>query len=82
MPPEELEEGYSWRHDRLYSHGSIWRRRPGNLRAVPPYLVISYLYERSNRLWHPLIRHRMTGPPWDPLMGLSSRPPQYGLRSG
>ena len=31
-------------------------RRP----AVLPYLAMSYLYKRSNRLWHWLIRHRLT----------------------
>ena len=40
---------------------SIWRRRPDDWRAVPPYLAMSYLYKRSNRLWHLLIRHRLTG---------------------
>ena len=29
---------------------------------------MSYLYKRSNRLWHRLIRHRLTGPVWGPLV--------------
>ena len=62
MTPEELAEGYAWCYERLFSHGSIWRRRPDDWRAVPPYLAMSYLYKRSNRLWHLLIRHRLTGP--------------------
>ena len=68
MTPEELEEGYAWCYRRLFSHGSIWRRRPEDWRAVPPYLAMSYLYKRSNRLWHLLIRHRLTGPVWRPLV--------------
>ncbi len=68
MTPEELEEGYAWCYRHLFSHGSIWRRRPEDWRAVPPYLAMSYLYKRSNRLWHLLIRHRLTGPVWRPLV--------------
>ena len=73
MTPEELEEGYAWCYDRLFSHGSIWRRRPDDWRAVPPYLAMSYLYKRSNRLWHLLIRHRLTGPVWRPLVEWTRR---------
>ena len=73
MTPEELEEGYAWCYDRLFSHRSIWRRRPGDWRAVPPYLAMSYLYKRSNRLWHLLIRHRLTGPVWRPLVEWTRR---------
>jgi radical SAM superfamily enzyme YgiQ (UPF0313 family) len=68
MTPEELEEGYAWCYRQLFSHESIWRRRPEDWRAVPPYLAMSYLYKRSNRLWHLLIRHRLTGPVWRPLV--------------
>jgi radical SAM superfamily enzyme YgiQ (UPF0313 family) len=68
MEPEELAEGYAWCYRRLFSHASIWRRRPDDWRAVPPYLAMSYLYKRSNRLWHLLIRHRLTGPVWHPLV--------------
>jgi radical SAM superfamily enzyme YgiQ (UPF0313 family) len=68
MTPEALEEGYSWCYRRLFSHHSIWRRRPDDWRAVPPYLAMSYLYKRSNRFWHFLIRHRLTGLIWRPLI--------------
>ena len=71
--PEELEEGYGWCYDRLFSHASIWRRKPADWRAVPPYLAMSYLYKRSNRFWHLLIRHRWTGPVWRPLVELTRR---------
>ncbi len=73
MAPEELAEGYAWCYRRLFSHASIWRRRPDDWRAVPPYLAMSYLYKRSNRLWHLLIRHRLTGPVWHPLVSWTRR---------
>ena len=73
MTPEELAEGYAWCYERLFSHGSIWRRRPGDWRAVPPYLAMSYLYKRSNRLWHLLIRHRLTATVWRPLVEWTRR---------
>jgi radical SAM superfamily enzyme YgiQ (UPF0313 family) len=68
MSPEALAEGYGWCYERLFSHRSIWRRRPADARAVPPYLAMSYLYKRSNRFWHFLIRHRLTAPVWRPLV--------------
>jgi radical SAM superfamily enzyme YgiQ (UPF0313 family) len=73
LAPEELAEGYAWCYERLFSHGTIWRRRPADRRAVPPYLAMSYLYKRSNRLWHVLIRHRLTGPVWRPLVEWTRR---------
>jgi radical SAM superfamily enzyme YgiQ (UPF0313 family) len=73
MSPEELEEGYAWCYQRLFSHASIWRRRPEDWRAVPPYLAMSYLYKRSNLLWHLLIQHRLTGPVWRPLVEWTRR---------
>ena len=51
MTPEQLADGYAWCYRRLFSHGSIWRRRPANLRRVPPYLAMAYLYKRANPLW-------------------------------
>jgi radical SAM superfamily enzyme YgiQ (UPF0313 family) len=73
MSPEELEEGYARCYQRLFAHGSIWRRKPGDWRAVPAYLAMSYLYKRSNRLWHVLIQHRLTGPVWRPLVEWTRR---------
>jgi radical SAM superfamily enzyme YgiQ (UPF0313 family) len=73
MEPEALAEGYAWCYRRLFSHASIWRRRPADWRAVPPYLAMSYLYKRSNFLWHLLIRHRLTGPVWRPLVEWTRR---------
>jgi radical SAM superfamily enzyme YgiQ (UPF0313 family) len=68
MTQEQLAEGYAWCYRRLFSHRSIWRRRPRQLSAVPPYLAMSYLYKRSNWLWYHLIRHRLTGCVWRPLV--------------
>jgi hypothetical protein len=34
---------------------------------------MSYLYKRSNRLWHLLIRHELTGPVWHPLVEWTRR---------
>jgi radical SAM superfamily enzyme YgiQ (UPF0313 family) len=68
MTPEELDHGYAWCYDRLFSHRSIWARRPRDPRAVLPYLAMSYLYKRSNRLWAFLIRHRLTAALWRPLI--------------
>ncbi len=67
MTADELAEGYAWCYDKLFSHGSIWRRCPQDWRAVAPYLAMSYLYKRSNLLWHLLIRHRLTARMWRPL---------------
>jgi radical SAM superfamily enzyme YgiQ (UPF0313 family) len=73
MTPEELAEGYAWCYERLFSHGSIWRRRPGDWRAVAPYLAMAYLYKRSNRLWRFLIRHELTAVAWSPLVEWTRR---------
>lgn len=71
MSPAELEQGYRWTYERLFSHASIWRRRPADPRAVLPYLAMAYLYKRSNWLWYFLIRHRLTRLVWRPLVELT-----------
>ena len=73
MSPERLAEGYAWIYRRLFSHASIWRRRPLDPRAVLPYLAMAYLYKRSNGLWPLLIRHRLTARVWRPLVELTRR---------
>jgi radical SAM superfamily enzyme YgiQ (UPF0313 family) len=73
MSAEQLAEGYSWCYRRLFSHGSIWRRRPSDLRAILPYLAMSYLYKRSNRFWHLLIRNQLTSMVWRPLVEWTRR---------
>ena len=71
MSPEELEQGYAWIYERLFSHRSIWRRRPEDWRAIAPYLAMSYLYKRSNRFWRLLIRHHLVHAVWRPLVELT-----------
>ena len=73
MTPERLAEGYAWCYERLFSHESIWRRRPEDLRAVLPYLAMSYLYKRSNSLWRHLIRLGLTHAVWSPLVEWTRR---------
>jgi radical SAM superfamily enzyme YgiQ (UPF0313 family) len=73
MSAEELDRGYAWCYDSLFSHRSIWKRRPADPRAVPAYLAMSYLYKRSNRFWRLLIRHRLTATLWKPLIEHSRR---------
>jgi radical SAM superfamily enzyme YgiQ (UPF0313 family) len=73
MTPEQLSEGYAWCYERLFSHGSIWRRRPDDWRAVVPYLAMAYLYKRSNRMWRFLIRHELTAGVWSPLVEWTRR---------
>jgi radical SAM superfamily enzyme YgiQ (UPF0313 family) len=73
MSVEELAEGYAWCYRRLFSSASIWRRRPEDWQAVLPYLAMSYLYKRSNRLWHLLIKHQLTAAVWGPLVEWTRR---------
>ncbi|HZJ17370.1 MAG TPA: radical SAM protein [Chthoniobacteraceae bacterium] len=73
MTPAELERGYAWIYQRLFSHTSIWRRRPEDWRAVAPYLAGAYLYKRSNRIWHLLIKHNLVQAVWRPLIEWSRR---------
>jgi len=73
MTAEQLAEGYAWCYRRLFSHASIWRRRPADGRAVLPYLAMSYLYKRSNWLWYWLIRRRLTAAVWRGLVELTRR---------
>jgi len=73
MTEDELAQGYAWLYRRLFSHASIWRRRPSDWRAVAPYLAMSYLYKRSNRLWHFLIRHELVSTVWRPLVEATRR---------
>src|ERR1019366_4505862 len=68
MSPEELEQGYAWMYRRLFSHASIWQRRPADWRAVAPYLAMSYLYKRSNRFWRLLIKHHLVHAAWRPMV--------------
>ena len=73
MTCDELDAGYAWCYDTLFSHRSIWRRRPADRSAVLAYFAMSYLYKRSNRFWHLLIKHRLTSIVWRPLIEHSRR---------
>jgi hypothetical protein len=73
MTEQQLAEGYAWLYRRLFSTASIWRRRPEDWHAVAPYLAMSYLYKRSNRLWRFLIKHNLTATAWRPLVEWTRR---------
>jgi radical SAM superfamily enzyme YgiQ (UPF0313 family) len=73
MTPEQLFAGYAGSYRRLFSHASIWRRRPRDRAAVLPYLAMSYLYKRSNLFWYYLIRYRLTAAVWRPLVEITRR---------
>ncbi len=73
MTPEELLLGYDWLYRRLFLHASIWRRRPATAMAALTYLAGCYLYKRSNRLWHLLIKRRLVRRVWRPLVELTRR---------
>ena len=73
MTPEELLLGYDWLYRRLFSHASIWRRRPADRWRRSTYLAGCYLYKRSNRLWHFLIKRRLVRQVWRPLVELTRR---------
>jgi hypothetical protein len=38
---------------------------------VAPYLAMSYLYKKSNRLWHFLIKHGLVHTVWRPLVEIT-----------
>jgi radical SAM superfamily enzyme YgiQ (UPF0313 family) len=71
MSPEELLLCYDWLYRRLFSHASIWQRKPVELSALPAYFAGCYLYKRSNRLWRFLIQHQLVHAVWRPLVELT-----------
>jgi hypothetical protein len=36
ISPEELENGHAWCYGELFSHRSIWKRRPEDPQAIQP----------------------------------------------
>jgi radical SAM superfamily enzyme YgiQ (UPF0313 family) len=68
LSPTELERGYAWCYERLFSARSIWKRRPARTSELPSYLLMSALYKRSNWLWPHLVQRRLTGAVWGPLV--------------
>lgn len=73
LTPDELELGYDWLYRRLFSHRSIWARRPGSWSDLPTYLAGAYLYKHSNWLWQFLIEHRLVHAAWHPLVERARR---------
>jgi len=73
MRPDELRRGYEWLYQRTFGHRSIWARRPEDPRAVAPYLLMAYLYKRSNPLWRRLIERDLTQWVWRPLVEWTRR---------
>jgi len=71
MSPQELEEGYAWCYRRVFSHASIWKRRPPGIGAAAGYPAMSYLYRRAAWLWRVLIRHRLVEAAWRLLVAYS-----------
>jgi hypothetical protein len=72
MAPEELLLGYEWLYRRLFSHSSIWARRPAPS-EWPAYFAGAYLYKHANWLWPFLIRHRLVHAAWRPLVEVARR---------
>lgn len=68
LTPEELLLGYDWLYRRLFSHASIWARRPASVLELPTYFAGAYLYKHSNPLWQFLIEHRMVRAVWRPMV--------------
>lgn len=73
MSARELHAGYEWCYKRLFTLRSIWRRRPVRRSEVLPFVAMSLLYKKMNRLWPFIIRHRLTHTLWRPLVELARR---------
>ena len=73
LTPDELLLGYDWLYRRLFSHASIWARRPETRSDLWTYLAGAYLYKHSNRLWRFLIEHRLVHAAWRPLIERARR---------
>jgi radical SAM superfamily enzyme YgiQ (UPF0313 family) len=73
MSPSQLEAGYAWLYERIFTLRSIYARRPRDAAAVLPYLAMSVLYKRSNWLWKRLIQFRLTHAAWSPLVVATRR---------
>lgn len=73
MTPAQLEEGYAWLYQRIFSWPSIWRRRPEQTPMLASYLAMSLLYKKMNYLWPWIIRWRLTHTLWRPLVSRALR---------
>jgi radical SAM superfamily enzyme YgiQ (UPF0313 family) len=76
MTPAALEAGYRRAYRRLYSWGSVWRRRPHAARLVPAvlrgaaYLAMTALYKKWDFVWRALVPLHVTHAAWQPLVHL------------
>ena len=78
LPAQAHDRAAAGRRLRLVLPAAV---RPRQHLASPPgrpgggaaYLAMSYLYKRSNRLWHHLIRHDLTAAAWRPLVEWTRR---------
>ena len=73
LTPDELQLGYEWLYRRLFSHASVWARRPAVPSGWPAYFAGAYLYKHANQLWPFLIRHQLVHAAWSPLVELARR---------
>ena len=73
LTPDELLLGYDWLYRRLFSHASIWTRRPESRSEWPTYFAGAYLYKHSNWLWRFLIERRLVHAAWRPLVERARR---------
>lgn len=71
MTVEQLQDGYACTYLRIFSMPSIWKRRPMQISGLPAYLAGALLYKKCNWLWPLLIRYRLTGHVWRPLITLA-----------
>jgi len=56
MTPEELQAGYLWLYDQIYSWPNIVRRLPDDSRRLMPYLLFNVLYRKYGRVTERLCR--------------------------
>ncbi len=71
MSEAELEAGYHWLYERLFTLGSIWRRRPERRSEILPFIAMSLLYKRANLFWPVLIKYGLTHAAWNPLVEIT-----------
>ena len=71
MTESELEAGYHWLYERLFTLGSIWRRRPERRSEIIPFITMSLLYKRANLFWPVLIKYGLTHAAWNPLVEIT-----------
>ena len=74
MTAEQLADGYAWCYRRLFSHRSIWRRRPPDIRggaALPGDVVLVQAVELALASSDPPAE--LTGAVWRPLVDWTRR---------